>query len=409
MISMRTLDAPMLFVAVLTVVAALLLADAPANPHVLSAAVKNADGDAAAPVRMAQGVSPRVTIDSQGRVFVVYGRTDSNRKGGVYLRVSEDRGATFGDEVRVSEFEWIPMGMGRGPRIAVGENGIVVTAVGRLRANETARNLYAWHSRDNGRTWRGPVTINRVQDSARECMHDVTVSPSDGRFFVVWLDLRNTSGTEVWAAASRDGQRWDRDGQIYRAPGGTVCQCCDPAVAYDPSGRLHVAFRNVVGANRDIYWMSSTDHGRRWSTAEKVGNGSWAVESCPMAPPTFVFPRTAVAEGEETQATTQTLTLWNRGDVVYQCEPGQAEQRVGDGHWPAAAAAGDGGLHTLWMAGQRFRPGSIRYRNPAGEARTVARDARMPHVAAGRGEFAGLVIGAWDTAAGDIEVVRLAQ
>ncbi len=68
-----------------------------------------------------------------------------------------------------------------------------------------AGERFAFHSKDAGKTWRGPVLINDAPGSAREGLNGLASAP-DGRLFTTWLDLRDLPGTptQLFAAESTD-------------------------------------------------------------------------------------------------------------------------------------------------------------------------------------------------------------
>ena len=133
----------------------------------------------------------------------------------------------------------LALGRHRGPRVSISGQTVVVTAV----AGQTAAagphahglsqdgDLLAWRSSDEGRSWSKPVAINDVPGSAREGLHSIAVS-NDGEMAAVWLDLRG-SGTKLYGAFSSDhGVSWSKNVLLYESSDGTICQCCDPSIAF---------------------------------------------------------------------------------------------------------------------------------------------------------------------------------
>jgi hypothetical protein len=123
--------------------------------------------------------------------------------------------------------------------------------------------------------------VNTVAKSAAEGLHGLA---SDGQTKVaaVWLDLRNGK-TELWASVSNDGGKtWAANTQVYRSPDLTICECCHPSVAFAQSGEIVVMWRNWLDGNRDMYRAESSDGGKTFSAATKLGTGTWKLQACPM-------------------------------------------------------------------------------------------------------------------------------
>ena len=207
----------------------------------------------------------------------------------IYFSASHDSGKTFAAPVKVAEAGVIPLSRHRGPRIALSGNTIVITAVaGKIpdggphaHGLPSDGDLFVWRSKDSGKTWSAGKTINDVPGSATEGLHALA---SDGKhtLFAAWLDKRGAKGTKLYAARSMDeGVTWSKNIEVYQSPGGSICECCHPSVAIDAAGRLLVMWRNSLGGARDMYLSASRD-GVTFPAPEKLGNGTWRIDACPM-------------------------------------------------------------------------------------------------------------------------------
>ena len=156
------------------------------------------------PVELARGIAPehpqqpQLAVDAKGSIHAVFGVGDSIR----YCR-SDDGGKSFSAPVSLPSVHDMSLGMRRGPRLAVTEKAVCVTAVGGKQGKGRDGDVLALRSTDGGKTWSEPVLVNDTADSAREGLHAMSAGPR-GELCCVWLDLRNRK-TEVMASVSADG------------------------------------------------------------------------------------------------------------------------------------------------------------------------------------------------------------
>jgi hypothetical protein len=274
---------------------------------------------------------PQVALSGSGKVYVTYGAGNT-----VYCSVSGDGGKTYGGPVKVAEAGSLSLGMRRGPRVAATDKAVVITAVYGQQGKGRDGEVLAWRSSDDGRTWKGPATVSDVAGAAREGLHGMAASP-DGTLACAWLDLRKGK-TELYSSLSRDGgATWSANRLVYRSPDGTICECCHPSLTYDVKGRLFVMWRNWLGGSRDMYLCRSDDGGRTFSAAQKLGQGTWPLNACPMDGGAVAVSKSGAVS-----------TFWRRERQMYLCTPGKPEQRIGDGEqgWMALTASGP---HVTWL------------------------------------------------------------
>ena len=317
---------------------------------------------------------PQVAIDSKGRVYVAFGQGSF-----VKLAVSTDRGRTF-ETSDVGSAGALSLGMRRGPRIAVTNDSLVVTAICGSRGNGQDGDVLAWRSIDIGRTWKGPARVNGVEGSAREGLHAMASSTS-GAVFCTWLDLRKNR-TEIYGARSTDGGRtWEPDVLIYKSPENSVCECCHPSAAFSPDGTLYVMWRNSLKGARDPYLASSSDGGKTFGPAQKLGQGTWILNACPMDGGALAAGRGGKVE-----------TVWMRAGQMFMATPGEKEKSLGRGvqGW---CAFGVSGPLTVWL---EKRPGKLLALPPTSSSTiTLSEKANDPVVAASTG--GELIVTAWES------------
>ena len=245
--------------------------------------------------------------------------------------------------VKVSEGGKLMLGRRRGPRIAVADSGIVVTAI----VDET---LKAWRSTDKGATWSEAQTVNSVSRAAREGLHGMAAHGNT--VLVTWLDLRENR-TSLYGALSRDGgATWTANFPVYDSPDGHICECCHPSAHVAASGDLYVMWRNWLGGARDMWLAVSRDGGKQWR-AEKLGTGSWPLKACPMDGGGFIV-----------DSSGRVQTVWRRDKTVYAAAAGAPEQEIGAGRDPQIG--GDAVVYSSAEGLMLHRRGRGRLLSPTG-------------------------------------------
>ncbi|WP_165228593.1 exo-alpha-sialidase [Aquisphaera insulae] len=333
------------------------------------------------------GRQPQVAVDGRGRIFVAFGEG-----GAIRFARSDDGGRSYRAS-EVGRADALMVGMRRGPRIAAVGDRVVVTAIGGLEREGWSGDLLAWRSADAGDTWAGPIRVNRVEGSAREGLHGMAAGP-DGSVYCTWLDLR-AKKTEVFLARSRDGgATWEPDRLVYRAPGGSVCECCHPSVSVGPDGEVVVMWRNQVEGSRDLFLARSLDGGSSFGPAEKLGRGTWRLQACPMDGGSVAVGPPGAIE-----------TAWMRAGEVFTARPDEPEHRLGRGV-QAWTAVGPGGAYAVWLAS---RPGRVLAKLPGREEPlTLAGRGNDPVVAAAPGGR-GPVVAAWEGETGGVFAAALGR
>jgi hypothetical protein len=236
-----------------------------------SVAAPSPEAKRVTPPEFGEAKQPQIAITDAGTIHITFGKADA-----IYATSSDNNGASFSEPVKVGELPKLALGMRRGPRIATAGQMVILAAI-----SHDDGNLYSWWSDDRGRTWSKSNLVNTVAKSAAEGLHGLA---SDGKAKVaaVWLDLRNGK-TELWASVSTDqGKTWPANTQVYRSPDLSICECCHPSIAFTKSGAIVVMWRNWINGNRDMYLTQSSDGGKTFSKAAKLGTSTWKLQACPM-------------------------------------------------------------------------------------------------------------------------------
>lgn len=254
---------------------------------------------------IAVGQMPNLSTDHSGIVHLVYGNGDT-----ILYSYSADKGKSFSSPSVVAILPKLAASHMRGPQIATTSKGLVVTS-----CNDTG-NIFSF-TKDKTGAWSHATRVNDVDTIAKENL--MALSADGNNAFAVWLDLRD-GHNRIYGTKSNDGGRsWSKNRLVYASPDTTVCECCKPSVAVKDNN-VYVMFRNWLNGNRDLYLIQSVDNGNTFGQAQKLGNGSWALNGCPMDGGGLVINENGNAE-----------TVWNRKGVIYACEPGMEERKLGEG------------------------------------------------------------------------------
>lgn len=302
---------------------------------------------------------------SENVIALAYGAGKS-----IYVTVSANQGKDFGKPVKVAEASILPLTRHRGPRIAISNGTIIVTAVtGKSAATgphahglPSDGDLFAWRSADGGKSWSAAVRVNDVPAAAREGLHTLAADDK-GRLFAAWLDLRS-EGTRLYGAWSDDqGATWSANSKVYESSDGTICQCCSPTAAFADNGKLDVMFRNALGGARDLYLLSATSNTESFGEAQKLGKGTWMLNACPMD------------GGGIAHTGGDAVTAWRRDREIFLAKPGEAETRLGEGQDVALTVSG-GHTYALWIQSSQL----VSWVD--GKTETLAAKAAMPALVA---------------------------
>jgi hypothetical protein len=268
---------------------------------------------------------PRIAVTAEGEIFVVFGKENA-----IYVARSTNGGESFASPVKVGELATLALGKRRGPRIVANGRTVAITAI-----SHGAGDLSSWTSDDAGASWAERARVNDIPRSAREGMQGLAGN-GQGKVFAVWLDLRN-GGTELWGALSSDGGKtWGPNTRVYQSPDGSICECCHPSVTFSPDGRMIVLWRNSLKGERDMYRAISSDDGKTFGEAEKIGTGSWPLNACPMD------------GGSLAAGSNKVAYAWRReGKIFWSSEISSETLASNAGTQPVVVPAGSS-FHLLW-------------------------------------------------------------
>ena len=285
---------------------------------------------------------PALIEDRHNNAHLVFGSGDS-----ILYASSIDGGASFSTPGLISAIPHVYTFATRGPQLAATQNGLVVTAC------TASGDIYSFYKPDGG-TWERGARVNDADTIAKEGLMGLGADGENA--FAVWLDLRGNKKNKIYGSRSTDGGKtWMKNVLIYASPDSSVCECCKPSVVVKGEN-VYVMFRNWLNGNRDLYLATSADGGNTFGQALKLGNGSWALNGCPMD-----------GGGLTVDNDNKVHTVWRREGKLYAAEPGRSEQEIGEGRGCILKATNAGNIYA-WT-----QNGNIVMMLPGGQKRIVGK------------------------------------
>lgn len=257
---------------------------------------------------IATGQQPQLTIDNDGIIRVVYGQEDT-----IFCATSTDNGQTFGEIQVVGTVKNMHLGMTRGPQVATSKNYTLVSAI------DKAGTIHSYQLDHHSNRWTRTSTINDFANSALEGLMDIAAGPDDN-FYAVWLDIRDDKRNKIGYSATFDqGNTWSENIIAYRSPDKVVCECCKPNI-YATQSKVYIMFRNWLLGSRDLYLLESDNKAAAFDNPQKLGNGTWKLDGCPMDGGGLIVDEKADVH-----------TVWQREGRIFYAQPGKDEKQIGMG------------------------------------------------------------------------------
>jgi len=212
--------------------------------------------------------------------------------GRVLVASSGDGGHSFSAPVQVTNeplnLDWGPDAR---PKIALDRNGGIAVAFSIFRDKAFNGQVLYTRSTDGGKSFAPlrPITPNNESQRFEALAFD-----RNGTLFAAWLDKRNR------VPAQQEGRKYDGAGLFFATSkdGGTsysearlaadnTCECCRLGLAFDPSDRPVVVFRNIFdGGVRDHAIMTFADAGTP-GELYRVSRDDWQIAACPHHGPSL--------------------------------------------------------------------------------------------------------------------------
>lgn len=232
----------------------------------------------AARLKVEKPLAVSASFDDQGRLWLA--RVERRH---VWVARSDDGGASFGAASQVNaEPEAIAADGENRPKIAVATDGTVhVSWTVSLAKPYTGHVRYS-RSRDGGKTFTTPVTVN---DDVAEISHRFeSLLVRGDRVVLAWLDGRErkaaeaaggkTPGVSLYYAVSEDaGARFAPNRRAVES----TCECCRVALAWQGEQPL-VLWRHVYPGNIRDFAMTALGAS---APPRRVSDDQWHLAGCP--------------------------------------------------------------------------------------------------------------------------------
>jgi hypothetical protein len=296
------------------------------------------------------GIQPQV-VERDGIVHLLYFSGDP-QKGDLFYVRSKDYGFTFSKPIPVNRApDAMAIGNIRGAQLAVGRNGRVHVAWNGVEPAGHIPMLYA-RLNDSGTAF----------EPERNLIHNAwgldgggsLTADTDGNVYVFWhAPIPGEKGEQnrrVWIARSTDdGKTFEPEHLAFDKPIG-ACGCCGMKAFADASG-IHVLFRSADQImKRDIWLLTSTDHGKTFQGSDV---SHWNIGACVMSSADLVSSAKGLMAAWETEKQTYFGRVENGHVVKPVAAPGTPKNRK----YPVLATNSKGETLFVWTEGTAWKKG----------------------------------------------------
>ncbi len=214
--------------------------------------------------------------------------------GKISVASSRDAGKSFSAPVQATperlNLDWGPDAR---PKIAIDRNGNIALAFSIFRDKAFNGQVLTTRSGDGGKSFAGIRPITASNESQR---FEAIGFDGNGDLFAAWLDKRNRvpareagrkyEGAALFVSSSKDGgATWPE----ARMAIDNTCECCRVALAFDPSNRPAVVFRNIFeGGVRDHAVIAFADAATS-GEARRISVDDWQIAACPHHGPSLAI------------------------------------------------------------------------------------------------------------------------
>jgi hypothetical protein len=337
------------------------------------------------------GIQPQVALDDKGTLHLVYYSGDAHH-GDLFYVHSKDGGASFTAPLHVNQSGTaIAAGTIRGAQLAVGKADRVHVA---WNGSTDAGPL----NPDSGKPG-APLLYTRINDSGKAFERERNLmvrsfgldgggsiaADKSGNVYVAWHGIGESeakgTGKEgearrrVWITRSEDdGKTFSTEAKAWALETG-ACGCCGMKAFVDRNGGMFALYRSATeSVHRDIYLLSSKDHGRTFE-----GNllHKWNINACPMSSMDFAENADMIVAAWETggQIYWTSIISGRAGDPM--AAPGEGKGRK----HPRLAVNQRGEVLLVWTEGTGWQKGgSFAYQQYDRVGRPIAETKLVPGI-----------------------------
>lgn len=128
---------------------------------------------------------------------------------------------------------------------------------------------------DNGQTWK--LGTNPAANNAGDQSHFDIVADRHDHFHVAWLEDPEENGYQSlhYAKSEDNGIHWGKAQTLD----GSTCSCCWNTLKLSPDNRLQLLYRDMKP--RDMALIETVDDGFTWNRLSTVGEFGWQFDGCP--------------------------------------------------------------------------------------------------------------------------------
>jgi len=152
-------------------------------------------------------------------------------------------------------------------------------------------------SSDDGKTWTEERRLVKNTASTSQSFYDIALLP-DGKLGLTWLDSRSERrGKTLYFARLSDKGYFDEQKPVAFS----TCECCRTDLYGDESGKIRIAYRNLIEPDepgfdgiseveiRDMYYTESVDTGKTFTPTVPVSRDNWHIYGCPHTGPSMAY------------------------------------------------------------------------------------------------------------------------
>ncbi len=215
------------------------------------------------------GHTPSISSNGRGKMCIVFDAThEQSGVSDVYCSCSDDAGRTWTPRTLVSA----TLGVSTRPRVAIDKNDAIDVVWTDTAYGENNPDIFFSRSVDFGRSWSSPVNISHTPGASRD---PELVTGQDGTIHVVFAETLadDISNREIFYMSSTDnGKTWSTDHKQENISN-SKSDSSEPSLAVSEDGTVHVAWKeeNASAIERpQIYYTHRAPDG--WKPGINISN-----------------------------------------------------------------------------------------------------------------------------------------